>query len=715
MSNIITLDDQVKDFKDKKLLKTFIKEKYEHYRSSPQGCVDYIQECLTVAKPGIGYTPFELWNTQRDMIYDIVENMFNPRKDMYILLGSRQCGKTTCMCAISDWVTTFYEKYNVVFIHIDDFRGAKQCGEFRTLRNMKSKFMYIPTKKNALTHQIFKNESSFMLQPTQKTSKSSDSGRGLSVNLLWIDEAGGVDIDKLESSIFPTTSTTFLFCKEANIPHIILLSGTANGRFGIGKRFYDLWKKVEPPKNKTHPSMGGYLLYWKNIPLKDDAWFASQVELLGVRKANQEIECVFYGAENALFTDEQIIKLQALSKQVSIIDPNSTFICPNTSYIAKGTFFSKPKKNEEYIIGIDVAKGRGSDYTVIEMLNYNTGEQIFEFADNNIQHDDFVHYVNNLVINLLAIQCRIVVSIESNMTGSAVISDLLSLNPIFKNLIYRDTIGADVAKKNQEKFVLYSDCRHGVEITENTRDLLINNVFKFVNNQLDCIKSKYLLDEIESLQMDKDGKISGSPHDDSVFALGHALLIKTRGRKQNVLSIFDYCDTIQKDNNFIDILDSMLDDYKDGKIIEKWSSRENEQNVIYSDVSVMNLMEAHQGYNNQNKQPLIMAPITNLPMGTDISKVLMEARQTIISQSEELIHPTFNNGYNNSRDDLIHTTVLGEEMTIGSRSSHFKSKQNQKKIEERKKLNNIDDVFLEQTKGSTEADSAEECFNLVFG
>ena len=93
----------------------------------------------------------------------------------------------------------------------------------------------------------------------------------------------------------------------------------------------------------------------------------------------------------------------------------------------------------------------------------------------------------------------------------------------------------------------------------------------------------------------------------------------------------------------------------------------------------------------------------------------MEARQTIISQSEELIHPTFNNGYNNSRDDLIHTTVLGEEMTIGSRSSHFKSKQNQKKIEERKKLNNIDDVFLEQTKGSTEADSAEECFNLVFG
>ena len=131
--------------------------------------------------------------------------------------------------------TTFYQKYNTILIHIDDRRGSSQCGEFRKMREEKTKLMYLPTKKNMETWQVFSNDSSFRLQSAQKskTNKDADTGRGLSVNLLWIDEAGGVDLEKIESSVFPTTSTTFMFCKENNIPHIILLSGTANGRVGI--------------------------------------------------------------------------------------------------------------------------------------------------------------------------------------------------------------------------------------------------------------------------------------------------------------------------------------------------------------------------------------------------------------------------------------------------------------------------------------------------
>ena len=227
-NNIVTLEKQVSGMKGSEL-KQFIRAKYNHYKSSPQGCIDYIQECLYVAVPGLGYIPFELWDTQKKMIYDIVECMFNKNKDMYVLLGSRQCGKSTCLTAISDWLTTFYSKYNVVLIHVDDSRGKSQCEEFRKMRSEKTKLMYLPTTKNALTHQIFQNDSSFRLQSAQKskTSNDTDTGRGLSVNLLWVDEAGQVDLERLESSIFPTTSTTFMFCKEHNIPHIILLSGTA--------------------------------------------------------------------------------------------------------------------------------------------------------------------------------------------------------------------------------------------------------------------------------------------------------------------------------------------------------------------------------------------------------------------------------------------------------------------------------------------------------
>lgn len=275
-------------------LKDYIKYKYNQYKSSPEGCINYIQECLYVAEPGVGYVPFQLWDTQRRMVENIVECMFDPKKNMYILLGSRQCGKTACLSAISDWATTFYSKYNVVLIHTDDNRGKSQCEEFRMMRNLKTKLMYYKPKKNALTHQIFWNDSSFRLQSAQKskTSKDTDSGRGLSVNLLWIDEAGSVDIKRLESSIFPTASTAFIFSAQNNIPFIILLSGTANGRVGIGKRFYDLWKKVEPPLNQSNPYMGGYLLYWKDIPIKTQEWYDSWKETMTERDIHQEFDCV---------------------------------------------------------------------------------------------------------------------------------------------------------------------------------------------------------------------------------------------------------------------------------------------------------------------------------------------------------------------------------------------------------------------------------------
>ena len=101
MSKIISLEDQLKDIA-KEDYKTFIKEKFKHYKSSPQGCIDYIQECLYVPVPGIGYIPFILFDTQKTMIYDLVDCMFNKKKDTYVILGSRQCGKTTCLTAVAD-------------------------------------------------------------------------------------------------------------------------------------------------------------------------------------------------------------------------------------------------------------------------------------------------------------------------------------------------------------------------------------------------------------------------------------------------------------------------------------------------------------------------------------------------------------------------------------------------------------------------------------
>ena len=65
---VISLEDQIRGMRSAEL-KEYIKSKYNHYKSSPEGCVDYIQECLYVGIPGVGYKPFELWNTQKGHVY----------------------------------------------------------------------------------------------------------------------------------------------------------------------------------------------------------------------------------------------------------------------------------------------------------------------------------------------------------------------------------------------------------------------------------------------------------------------------------------------------------------------------------------------------------------------------------------------------------------------------------------------------------------------
>lgn len=551
MDNIIPLEDQVRGM-PKDELKQFIRAKYDFYKSSPEGCLTYIQECLKVAMPGIGYMPFTLWDTQKRMITDIIECMFDNKKDMYVVLGSRQCGKTTCMLAISDWLTTFFQKYNVVLIHVDDTRGKATCEEFRKLRKEKTKLMFLKPTKNALTDQIFQNESSFRLQSAQKSKSgnATDTGRGLSVNMLWIDEAAAVDLERLEAAVFPTTSTTFMFCKQNNIPHIILLTSTANGRVGIGKKYYDLWKQVEPPLNKENPSMGGYFLFWKDIPGKDQAWYDSQARILSPRKLHQEVDCVFFGTEQSLFTDEQVTKIQTVSNNLKVREPNYSYVTPS-GYIARGTFFHNIVKGASYLIGVDMAKGRGQDSTTIEAVDYTTLEQVFEFKDNKIQHNDFVSTFNNVIMRFLHEKANVCISIEDNITGTAVINDLIAMNPMYKTLIYRDTISADISKrKNANMLVPYSSCSHGVKITQGTRDLLIDNIFAYVEKSLETIHSKELVSEIESLEIDKDGRIEGHPHDDLVFAFGHCLLVKNRGRISNVLSIFRFCCDMRSDPSF---------------------------------------------------------------------------------------------------------------------------------------------------------------------
>ena len=52
-------------------------------------------------------------------------------------------------------------------------------------------------------------------------------------------------------------------------------------------------------------------------------------------------------------------------------------------------------------------------------------------------------------------------------------------------LIYRNTIAPDTNKTNNNVMIPYSNCKYGVEVTTNIRDLLINYIFTYIDKNKD--------------------------------------------------------------------------------------------------------------------------------------------------------------------------------------------------------------------------------------
>ena len=407
--------------------------------------------------------------------------------------------------------------------------------------------------------------------------------------------------------------------------------------------------------------MGGYLLFWKDIPGKDQAWYDSWQQILSPRKLHQEIDCVFYGVETSLFTDDMIVKIQAHSNKLKSIPTNYMYTTPS-GYIARATFFEKIKKNHNYLIGVDMAKGRGQDYSVIEVIDYENYNQIFEFKDNHIQHDDFVKTLNNICLIFIKHGANIIVSIESNMTGSAVINDLIAHNNMYKMLIYRNTIAPDTNKTNNNTMVPYFNCKYGVEVTTNIRDLLINYIFTYIDKNIECIHSKELINEIESLEIGKDGKIQGNPHDDTVFALGHCLLVKNRGRAQNILSIFNGCNDIRNDPTYSQQMRLSLANVSDD-IIDQITGA-NSDELFYERVGLMESAANMNPLNNSdnineaniNALQLLSGGVNTLRMdqnGNIDRNSIDQMRRNLLTQTQilQMQHslPTLPSIYNNNK------------------------------------------------------------------
>ena len=130
------------------------------------------------------------------------------------------------------------------------------------------------------------------------------------------------------------------------------------------------------------------ILSWENIPFKDrnyddlkaimdtgykacSIWFEGMVKKLKYdkRKVSQELECNFLGSGDNVFDSNMLQKI----RENMLKEPQNKMM-GNSLWIWK-----EPEVGHKYIMGIDVSRGDSEDFSTIQVVDFDTREQVLEY------------------------------------------------------------------------------------------------------------------------------------------------------------------------------------------------------------------------------------------------------------------------------------------------------------------------------------------------
>ena len=167
-----------------------------------------------------------------------------------------------------------------------------------------------------------------------------------------------------------------------------------------------------------------------------------------------------------------------------------------------------PVEGNTYVLGADTAAGIEKDYSVAEIICFNTMEQVGEYRSNKVTPDRFATRLVEL--GLMFEKAYMVV--EQNNHGLVTMSYLYNMYP--RHLLYRD---------RNAPATHHGLMSMGVRTTTRTKPLLIGNLRTLLAEEL-VIHSDILDVELSTFVEDETGKLgaAGGCHDDTVMAMACA-------------------------------------------------------------------------------------------------------------------------------------------------------------------------------------------------
>ena len=445
-----------------------------------------------------------------------------------LILKSRQHGITTDACVESLDTALFSTNVNVAII------ANKRENVQRIFRKIKLAYDKIPELYQLADGRLWR-------KPEANTNNVNELSFGEHGSKIYVDiKVRGDTIHRLhvsEAAFVPESVERIGSTMEA-VPKQgeIILETTANGAAGY---FYDLWCDAEEGENEFKPIFFG----WNQDPdnrlevpkkfvlTKEEQAIKAKHDLddqqiCWHRQKKKRLKGIFLQEhplepeEAFLFSGRPVFDREKLAL-LPVGDPERTLMGGRLKV------WHLPVVGDHYIMGIDVAEGKsvespettegegGSDWSVIEVINWRTGDQMAEWRGKipYTKLPDVIRKIGSWFNWAYAVP-------EKNNHGHYVVPELLRIYP--KNLVYLRRRDEDYRGKKKGR-------EYGWTTTATSKPVMINDFVKEIDDGDICIYSRQLQKECFRYIIEDDGKTNAQNgyHDDCVMAFALAL----QGRK----------------------------------------------------------------------------------------------------------------------------------------------------------------------------------------
>jgi len=325
---------------------SFTKEEIQEYQKCMQDPAYFARNYIKIISLDEGLVPFDLYPYQEKMFKHFNDNRFS------IILACRQSGKSISSVVYLLWYACFHPEKTIAIL-ANKGAVAREMLSRITLALENLPYFLQPGCKALNKGSIeFSNNSKIIASAT-----SGSSIRGLSINLLFLDEFAFVENDaQFYTSTYPVVSAG----KDTQI----IITSTANG---VGNVYHKLWEGAVQKTNEFIP----FRVDWWDVPGRDEKWKQETINNTSELQFEQEFGNTFHGRGNTLISANHLLAQQ--SKDPEFFKDNL--------YI-----YEQPIDEHEYVITVDVAKGRGQDYSTFTVIDVSSQPftQVAVFRDNNI-------------------------------------------------------------------------------------------------------------------------------------------------------------------------------------------------------------------------------------------------------------------------------------------------------------------------------------------